>query len=85
MTLDLGRDLTIGIEQEFQIIDAGTGSSPITSTRCCCRPRDQFGEDVKAEMLQSAVEIGTQICADIDCGPRRAGPPTRRSRRDSGP
>jgi carboxylate-amine ligase len=63
-TLDLGRDLTIGIEQEFQIIDAGGELTHHIDT-LLLSTRDQFGEDVKAEMLQSAVEIGTKICADI--------------------
>jgi carboxylate-amine ligase len=64
MTLDLGRDLTIGIEQEFQIID-GRGELTHHIDTLLLATRDQFGEDVKAEMLQSVVEIGTQICANI--------------------
>jgi carboxylate-amine ligase len=63
-TLDLGRDLTIGIEQEFQIIDAGGELTHHIDT-LLLSTREQFGEDVKAEMLQSAVEIGTKICVDI--------------------
>jgi carboxylate-amine ligase len=64
MTLDLGRDLTIGIEQEFQIIDSnGELTHHIDTLLLATRP--QFGEDVKAEMLQSVVEIGTQICSNI--------------------
>jgi carboxylate-amine ligase len=64
MTLDLGRDLTIGIEQEFQIIDGnGELTHHIDTLLLAARPR--FGEDVKAEMMQSVVEIGTQICSNI--------------------
>jgi len=64
MTLDLGRDLTIGIEQEFQIID-GSGELTHHIDTLLLAAKDQFGEEVKAEMLQSVVEIGTKICADI--------------------
>lgn len=64
MALDLGRDLTIGIEQEFQIID-GSGELTHHIDTLLASTREQFGEDVKAEMLQSVVEIGTQICSDI--------------------
>jgi carboxylate-amine ligase len=64
MTIDIARDLTIGIEQEFQIID-GNGELTHHIDTLLLSTRDQFGEDVKAEMLQSVVEIGTQICADI--------------------
>jgi carboxylate-amine ligase len=63
-SLDLGRDLTIGIEEEFQIIDArGELTAHIDTLLVSARPL--FGEDVKAEMLQSVVEIGTRICNDI--------------------
>jgi len=61
---ELGRDLTIGIEQEFQIIDAqGELTAHIDTLLAHAQPH--FGEDVKAEMLQSVVEIGTQICANV--------------------
>ncbi len=62
-TIDLGRDLTIGIEEEFQIIDAaGELTAHIDTLLAAAQPI--FGADVKAEMMQSVVEIGTQICAN---------------------
>src|ERR1700691_3746689 len=64
MSLNLGRDLTIGIEQEFQIINSeGELTHHIDTLLLAARPH--FGEDVKAEMMQSVVEIGTQICSNI--------------------
>jgi carboxylate-amine ligase len=62
-TLDLGRDLTIGIEEEFQIID-GEGELKAHIDTLLESATPLFGQDVKAEMMQSVVEIGTQICAN---------------------
>jgi carboxylate-amine ligase len=56
--------LTIGIEEEFQIVDGdGQLKSHIDTLLTAARPL--LGEQVKAEMLQSVVEVGTKICADI--------------------
>jgi len=57
--------LTIGIEEEFQIIDSeGQLRAHIDALLAAAEP--ELGELVKAEMLQSVVEIGTNICHDID-------------------
>ena len=56
--------LTIGIEEEFQIVDAeGQLRSHSASLLAAARPT--LGEQVKPEMMQSVVEAGTKICADI--------------------
>jgi len=56
--------LTIGIEEEFQIVDGeGQLKSHIDTLLTAARPH--LGEQVKAEMMQSVVEVGTKICADI--------------------
>jgi glutamate---cysteine ligase / carboxylate-amine ligase len=56
--------LTIGIEEEFQIVDGeGQLKSHIAALLAAAGPR--LGEQVKAEMMQSVVEVGTKICADI--------------------
>ena len=55
--------LTLGVEEEFQIVDAaGELRAHIDTLLEAARPL--MGETVKAEFLQSAVEIGTKICAD---------------------
>ncbi len=55
--------LTIGIEEEFQIVDAdGELRAHIDELLEAATPL--MGEAVKAEFLQSSVEIGTKICAD---------------------
>lgn len=62
--LQPGRDLTIGIEEEFQIVDAeGELTAHIDTLLESARPL--FGEDVKPEMMQSVVEIGTRICTTV--------------------
>jgi carboxylate-amine ligase len=62
-TLDLGRDLTIGIEEEFQIIN-NDGELTAHIDTLLAEATPVFGQDVKAEMMQSVVEIGTQICSN---------------------
>ena len=59
------RWLTIGIEEEFQIVDGeGQLRSHIDTLLAAAQP--SLGEQIKPEMLQSVVEIGTTICADIE-------------------
>ena len=56
--------LTIGIEEEFQIVDAeGQLKSHSETLLAAARPR--LGEQIKPEMMQSVIEAGTKICADI--------------------
>ena len=56
--------LTIGIEEEFQIVDAeGHLKSHIDTLLTAARPH--LGEQVKPETMQSVVEVGTKICADL--------------------
>ena len=57
--------LTIGIEEEFQIIDAeGQLRAHIDALLQAAEPK--LGDLVKREMMQSVVEIGTQVCRSID-------------------
>jgi len=56
--------LTIGIEEEFQIVDAeGQLKSHSATLLAAAKPR--LGEQVRPEMMQSVIEAGTKICADI--------------------
>ncbi len=56
--------LTIGIEEEFQIVgQGGELKAHIDTLLAAARPI--LGEDVKAEMLQSVVEVGTKICGNV--------------------
>jgi len=56
--------LTIGIEEEFQIVGPdGELRAHIDTLLAAARPI--LGDDVKAEMLQSVVEVGTRICGNV--------------------
>ena len=56
--------LTIGIEEEFQIVDAA-GHLKSHSETLLAAAKPYLEERARAEMMQSVVEIGTRICADI--------------------
>ena len=56
--------LTIGVEEEYQIIDAkGELHSHIDTLLAAATPK--LGDKVKREMMQSVVEVGTSICKDV--------------------
>jgi glutamate---cysteine ligase / carboxylate-amine ligase len=60
----MAQPLTIGIEEEFQIVRAdGELQAHIDTLLASAKP--VLGEDVKAEMLQSVVEVGTKICSGV--------------------
>ena len=57
--------LTIGVEEEYQIIDgSGALHSHIDTLLAAATPK--LGEKVKREMMQSVVEVGTTICENVD-------------------
>lgn len=54
--------LTIGIEEEYQIIDPATGELKSYITQILEEGKLQLHEQIKAELHQSMVEVGTEIC-----------------------
>jgi carboxylate-amine ligase len=58
-------DFTLGIEEEFQIIDPVTRDLRSHITEMIDEGRMILGEQVKPEMHQSMIEIGTGICNNI--------------------
>lgn len=57
--------LTVGVEEEYQIIDSsGDLRSHIDTLLAAAAPR--LGDKVKREMMQSVVEVGTSICRDVE-------------------
>jgi len=58
-------DFTLGIEEEFQIIDPVTRDLRSHITEMIDEGRMMLGEQVKPEMHQSMIEIGTGICNNI--------------------
>src|ERR1041384_1009446 len=58
-------DFTLGIEEEFQIVDPVTRELRSHITEMLDEGRMIRGEQVKPEMHQSMIEAGTGICANI--------------------
>ena len=54
--------LTIGIEEEYQIIDPATGELKSYITQILEDGKLTLREQIKAELHQSMVEVGTEIC-----------------------
>jgi glutamate---cysteine ligase / carboxylate-amine ligase len=56
---------TLGIEEEFQIVDPRTRELRSHVSEILEEGRMLLGEQVKPEMIQSMIEVGTGICKDI--------------------
>ncbi len=57
---------TIGVEEEFQIVDPSTGELRSHVSELVAATSSGLGEQVKREMHQSIVEIGTNICDNVE-------------------
>src|SRR5712691_12456704 len=58
---------TLGIEEEFQIIDPETRELRSHIQQILADGKMILKEHLKPEMHQSVVELGTEICADAAC------------------
>ncbi|HVB24059.1 MAG TPA: carboxylate-amine ligase [Ktedonobacteraceae bacterium] len=56
---------TVGIEEEFQMVDRATGQLSAHINTLMEKGVPLFGEQIKPEMLQSTVEIISNVCPDI--------------------
>lgn len=56
---------TLGIEEEFQIVDPITRELRSHVTEFLDEGKMILGEKIKPEMIQSMIEVGTGICKDI--------------------
>ena len=57
---------TLGIEEEYQIIDPVTRELTSHDQQIVDKAATLLNDQVKAEMHQAVVEVGTNICQDID-------------------
>jgi carboxylate-amine ligase len=57
-----GEDFTIGVEEEFQIVDATTRELRPRAGRLLRHAREAVGDDVTNELYLSQIEIGTPVC-----------------------
>jgi glutamate---cysteine ligase / carboxylate-amine ligase len=57
--------LTVGVEEEYQIVDAKGELKPHITT-LMAEHGDALGDHVRPEMIQSVVEAGTGICETVE-------------------
>src|SRR5512135_3263567 len=57
---------TVGIEEEYQIIDPNSGELRSYVSQILEEGRLILQEQLKPEMMQSVVEVGTHVCRTID-------------------
>lgn len=56
---------TLGVEEEFQIVDPRTRELRSHVSELLEEGRMLLGEQVKPEMIQSMIEVGTGVCSDV--------------------
>jgi carboxylate-amine ligase len=56
---------TIGVEEEFQIVDPETWELRSHVSELLTASAPALGDQIKRELHQSIVEVGTKICADV--------------------
>src|SRR5918911_3376408 len=56
---------TVGVEEEFQIVDPETWELRSHVSELIASSAPVLGEQIKPELHQSIVEVGTKICADV--------------------
>jgi len=59
------RNFTLGIEEEYMVIDPTTRELKSHEQKIVTEGQKVIRDKVKAEMHQAVVEVGTDICADI--------------------
>jgi glutamate---cysteine ligase / carboxylate-amine ligase len=58
--------LTLGIEEEYMIIDPQTRALTPHVQEMLSRGRGILGEQIKAEFMQSQIEIGSRVCRNVE-------------------
>ncbi len=60
------KHFTLGVEEEYMVIDPVSGELKSHEQKIVHEGQKIIKDKVKAEMHQAVVEVGTDICADID-------------------
>jgi carboxylate-amine ligase len=60
-----GADFTVGVEEEFTIVDAGRGELRPAADEVLPLARERLGDQVEAELNRSQVETGTMVCTTL--------------------
>jgi len=61
----MGHAFTIGVEEEFQIVDPNTWELRSHVSELLSASAPALGDQIKRELHQSIVEVGTKICANV--------------------
>jgi carboxylate-amine ligase len=59
-------DFTLGIEEEFQLVDAETGELRPHVDAVLPEAREALGDEVQPELQRSQIETGTPVCSELD-------------------
>jgi len=57
---------TVGVEEEFQIVDPATLELRSHVSQLLASSAPAFGDQIKPELHQSIVEVGTKICSSVE-------------------
>ena len=60
------KNFTLGVEEEYMVLDPATHELKSHEQRIVQEGQKVIKDKVKAEMHQAVVEVGTDICADVD-------------------
>lgn len=60
------KNFTLGIEEEYMVLDPATRELKSHEQKIVLEGQKKLKDKVKAEMHQAVVEVGTDICQDID-------------------
>ncbi len=66
----MSQRFSIGIEEEFQMVDCASGQLSAHINTLMEKGVPLFGEQIKPEMLQSTVELISNVCPDIPAARR---------------
>ena len=65
----MSKQFTLGIEEEFQIVDPETRELRSHVCEILAEGKTLLREQVKPEMIQSMIEVGTGICNELSRSP----------------
>src|SRR6188474_2347789 len=60
------KPMTLGVEEEFLVVDAATGALVPRSHQLLPHARDVLGEEVAPELNLCQIEVGTPVCMSRD-------------------
>ncbi len=61
----MSENYTLGVEEEYQVVDAGTRELSPKGERVLDRALESLGDQVEAELLTSQIEIMTPVCGSL--------------------